>query len=431
MSAPPKIICTTGTSIANGCAALKPLLRSPRPWEDEVPELRQEIASKLAGLDLDDSASLRRLAAELNVLSVLGLEAGNEVVLLASDTAEGRACAEMLRDALLVAFPLNEASVRICRITGLQVLDARRLREVGLPSLIRTVITEIGSSARIPGQRVILNPTGGFKGVVPFLSLIGMIFGLRTVYIFEFSDALIDLPPLPVTFDLALFLRAKPALQQLLRAGPIKRETYFEAIQKFQPFEEALFQGFIEHAATPGEVQLSPLAAVLAEMDASGPGKIRLSPSVHAVVENLTGLRRRRFELLMARVSQPLWRTLHLHSFPTTDLEVYKQGSVPERIAGITHADAFYVCEYYPSHETYEAELPGKRAARYRLDQFTDWSGDSSPAEVSRLLVEECDQYYQEVLQREERVEELIVQRVQSERLRLEQQYKKAQRGHV
>ena len=48
---------------------------------------------------------------------------------------------------------------------------------------------------------LILNPTGGYKGVIPFVTVLGMLYGKRSVYIFEHAEQLINLPPLPFSFD--------------------------------------------------------------------------------------------------------------------------------------------------------------------------------------------------------------------------------------
>lgn len=420
-----KILCTTGTSIASGCPALAHLLQHSQPWEFEAPELRQQLAAKLATLDLSRPEAQRRLSAETHALQRLGISAGTEVILLASDTAEGRVCAEMLRDAVLLAFELTEEAVRIERVAGLQVRNPQQLRQAGLPNLIRGVIDEIRAAARVPGQRVVLNSTGGFKGVAPFIAVLGMILGVRTVYVFEFAETLIDLPPLPITFDLQLYQRARPALQEILRHGRLTRESFLSHIGGFEPFETDLFLGFVEPDEAPEMVRLSPLAVVLVEMDVKGPGKVKLSPAVRSLGDQLKGAQRRRFELLLSRVAQPIWRTIHFHAIAGTDLEPYKPGNVPERLAGITTADAFYLCEYYPNHDRYMRDLPNRRKARYNLEAFSDWQASSSDAELTRLLADDCEREYQALLEKERDLEAVIAQRVEAERLRLLQRLRK------
>jgi CRISPR/Cas system-associated protein Csm6 len=52
------------------------------------------------------------------------------------------------------------------------------------------------------GHQIILNATGCFKSVVPYLTLRGLLYRLNVVYIFEQSNALLTLPPAPIHFDL-------------------------------------------------------------------------------------------------------------------------------------------------------------------------------------------------------------------------------------
>ncbi|MBN1553054.1 hypothetical protein JW979_16380 [bacterium] len=51
---------------------------------------------------------------------------------------------------------------------------------------------------------VILNITGGYKGLIPYLSIIGQIEYIPLMYIFENSTELIEIPRLPVDFDFSI-----------------------------------------------------------------------------------------------------------------------------------------------------------------------------------------------------------------------------------
>jgi hypothetical protein len=65
---------------------------------------------------------------------------------------------------------------------------------------------------------------------------------------------------------------------------------------------------------------------------------------------------------------------------------VYKPGNVPERLAGITKSDAFFLCEYFPEHDTYELKLPGKRVADYDLAKFAPFDSGASDSELEEIL---------------------------------------------
>jgi uncharacterized coiled-coil protein SlyX len=200
-----------------------------------------------------------------------------------------------------------------------------------------------------------------------------MLFRLRTVYVFEHSDALISLPPLPLTFDLHLYERAAEALSLINRETAVRESDYFSAISGFQEHERDLFAGFVE-PAEGGLVTLSPIAFVLLRMDQGGGGEIRLSSQAEGQLKRAAGVRRVVLENLLGKLAHPLWRAIHTHSFAATDLETYKPGGVSERAAGVSRGNLFYVCCLYGSHDEYERDLPGRKRSQFDLSSFVRWS---------------------------------------------------------
>lgn len=92
-----------------------------------------------------------------------------------------------------------EAQVKV--IEGLQVQNAERFRAVGVPNFVRAVLNDIESYG---ADYCVLNPTGGFKALVPYTVLIGMLRRVPSRYIFEQSSELITLPPFPLDFSRSL-----------------------------------------------------------------------------------------------------------------------------------------------------------------------------------------------------------------------------------
>jgi hypothetical protein len=62
---------------------------------------------------------------------------------------------------------------------------------------------------------IILNPTGGYKATVPYLTLMGSLYHMPVIYISEESDELITLPPLPISYDGKVLRQARPLLEKL------------------------------------------------------------------------------------------------------------------------------------------------------------------------------------------------------------------------
>ncbi len=367
------VICTTGTSIARNCGSLKAYQQRATSWDDPTPDLDKEIAARLSGMDLTKEADRVEVSAEVHSLHRLGLSSGDRVVLLATDTADGRVCAQAIARAIRIAFGLDEEQIALHRIEGLQVRDAVRLRDVGLVRFTDAVISCVENPQYRHGSELILNPTGGFKGVVPFLAVIGMIFRLKTVYVFESSSALIVLPPLPLTFDLHLYERAAAALQHIYKNSYVNEAEFFSRIADYQPHERDLFMGFVESAE--GQMMtLSPLAFVLVRIGEEGCRELYLSKSARNALESSQGLKRLALERLLLRLADPVWRSVHIHSVTGTDLEVYKPGSTAERAFCVTRGDRVNVCELIPDHDDYERMLQACHRADYNLERFEPWT---------------------------------------------------------
>ena len=262
------ILSTTGTSIANGCPSLRDVQGYRTQWDDELPTLEKEIEEKLKSgqYDLQTPQGRHRLSAELNTLDRLGLQSGDKVVLLSTDSAPGRICSEANKK---IIEELYGVDVKIERIESLQVYDATELREKGLKNLVTTVLDNYLENENICyTYDVIINPTGGYKGVVPFLSVLGMLYGKPSIYLFEFSEELIKLPPLPITFDLDIYERVKGALRFLENEVVASEDAFLSKIEGYDPSERDLFLSFTE--SYEGGITLSPLAYVLLKIEEGG-----------------------------------------------------------------------------------------------------------------------------------------------------------------
>jgi putative CRISPR-associated protein (TIGR02619 family) len=382
------VICTVGTSIAQGTDALRITQQQDTAWDDAVPDLVTQIVNRLTKLDLSSELGRVRASAEIHSLHRLKLDESDQAILLATDTADGRACAQAVKGVLLSHFGLLDEQVKVVRVLGLQVRDADKLRRVGLPALVEETLRLIEDPQLRYAGEIILNPTGGFKGVVPFLTVLGMLFGLRTIYVFEFANSLISLPPLPVSFDLRLYERALPALELVLEQGIVSEGAFFSAIEGFADSEHDLFTGFIERDG--GVVTLSTLAQVLVRMDSSNKRGIKLLPEVRRKWESAIPGYKAEMERILIRAASPLWRKLHGHSFKTSELFIFGEVS-GARIAGIVTDDVFHVTSFHlidrGEHAAYEAAVTAKKPSDFNLDGFIEWQATDDLKSVNERLL--------------------------------------------
>lgn len=392
------ILCTIGTSIANGCPELGRFQKQGSVWENDTAQLEREIQERLRRFDLASAPGRIAASAELNSLHRLGLAEGNEVVLLASDTADGRACAEALRTTIQRVWPGVRATVE--RVVGLQVRDAERLRQVGLARLVQIVLRFAEDPQRRYAGGLVLNPTGGFKGVVPFLTVVGMLYQIPTVYVFEFSEALIRLPALPVGFDLQLFLRARPAVSALRAAGGVMPVAkFFATIREFSEEERPQFQSLLE--VDGPDATLSPLAEVLAQMEEAGRKTLWLSPGVRERLDASSGLSRKRLEAGLTRLTNPVWRVTQSHRFPNCELHVFGNSHMAFRIAAFFRGDRAYVCglREITEHDDYEAEFARLklRDFEHRTD-FFEWTPPQTEDELDSAEQSELEELRAQVM---------------------------------
>jgi putative CRISPR-associated protein (TIGR02619 family) len=173
---------------------------------------------------------LMRASAELKSLFYIlkGHDANKNDILhfFATDTPAGTLAARIISDFAREYFKIQ---TEVVRIEGLQVTDDTSFNTQGIRRFISRVFDRLNKASRGTYRRV-LNPTGGYKGVVPYLTLIGMIEeDVEISYIYETSSALITLRRIPMTLDYTALGSAHDALLAANREF-ISRDTLAELL---------------------------------------------------------------------------------------------------------------------------------------------------------------------------------------------------------
>ncbi len=404
------VICTTGTSIANACLAQREMLRQRKSWDEDAQPLKLQILDFLSKPenDLRHQDFRRKVCAEMNSLDRLGMERTDRVVLLASDTAQGRVCAEMIKKVIQESYSMSNAQVEVRRVEGLQVHNSAMLRERGLMNLVEILLDDYLTKDELRySYDVILNATGGFKGTVPFLTILGMLYGARTVYTFEFSNELITLPPLPFTFDVEVYNRVRPALNYIEEEVAVREQAFLSKVLNYSSSEKDLFMAFTEPYEN-GRVTLSPLAYAFLKIDTRQ--IVLVSEQVLDTVRRSQGIHKVEFERLLSNVGLPLWRRIHMERWRLTDLLVIKQKRTGERIAGFVRAGVFHAALAFAEHEDYQRVLGNYRMTDFDNVNFVQWVPQEDlgiDEDYSDGIVEERDKLIVEKRELKERVERL------------------------
>jgi len=190
-----------------------------------------------------DKPSFDRLPQELSYLYLLLTgedwreDSFPEIFLLASDSDEGRACADIIkgfidaRKAVDAASPWTRvADVRVVGVAGLQADSRTKFEASGAPELIRTIVEVADEAAgQNPECGAIINPTGGFKALIPYATMATAFIDARVYhemhYLYAESDEIVRLPPYPIGLDFPLWHR-----EENLRLASPKWPGYREAL---------------------------------------------------------------------------------------------------------------------------------------------------------------------------------------------------------
>lgn len=173
-------------------------------YRKEYDVLRKESLSHLRSLNLDKSTDLDKSSAEIKSLFKLGIGNDDVVYLYATETIDGKLCAEVLEDSIKQKF---SCKVTTEEIKGLQVSNPELFKKTGIRNYIDKA-TKIIEDNRY-SYKLILNITGGFKAVVPYTTLLGMLFQIPVFYVFEDTQSLIELPPLPLEYNFKIIEELK------------------------------------------------------------------------------------------------------------------------------------------------------------------------------------------------------------------------------
>ena len=123
--------------------------------------------------------------------------------LLATDSQTSPLAAQLIQD-YYESHPYIKKVV-IKTISGLQINHSDQFKDNGIQALINYIHSTKKQFISIKNKQVklegLLNITSGYKGITPILTIVGQLLNIPLVYLYERSDNLIEIPPLPLSFD--------------------------------------------------------------------------------------------------------------------------------------------------------------------------------------------------------------------------------------
>jgi len=220
------------------------------------PEEERQIIEYLR--DTVGASNLIEASAETNSLSRLNLREGDILYLLSSNTLPGKICANTFYE-----YYCEDYSVKnpiIIHNLDKEIFNFNKgLRELS-NKIVEIIISEKGK-----GNEVIINATGGYKPEGIYATLSGILNNVKAVYIHEGFDSLVELPSIPISFNLSIFHRnaiwirlAQKGNIQAFRKLPNKLKDLIdfnpEQDSPFKPLGEILWNSYCFAISPEGRV---------------------------------------------------------------------------------------------------------------------------------------------------------------------------------
>ena len=175
--------------------------------------------------EMAENGKLPDASAELSSLlrnKSLGPGTDDPILLLHTETIPAESCAVYIKLGL-EKLGLKEISCRA--VSKLSEASAQAFYDQGLPNLIVCIYEEI-MKARNAGHEVVLIPTGGYKAIIPYFVLMGILLKAPCRYVYEGSDKVVELPPLPLHADLSQWTGIEAVLETLNGKPAHEAETW-------------------------------------------------------------------------------------------------------------------------------------------------------------------------------------------------------------
>ncbi len=213
-----RLISTVGTSLINNLKKSK---------EEAIQQAVEEKNwHQIALLLLQKENSDYLCGAEINSITSICkkefIACPPKLIFLLSDTEYGKTTGEILK--LYYENSGNslklDQKVEVRVLEGLRDDDVKKFKQQGLKNLVREISTEVRNFSP---EAIAINATGGYKAQISFAGMIGQALEIPVYYLFEKFSEVIELPPQPVSLDLAFWLNNYQLFSELESAQTIEK----------------------------------------------------------------------------------------------------------------------------------------------------------------------------------------------------------------
>jgi len=265
-----------------------------------------------------------------------------DIYLLHSDTALGRLAAEIIKDniSLYEECGLKISKVDIHPIENLQIQNRQKFIK-GMQELINNIYK---ISQNYWGN-VVINITGGYKATIPYLTILAQVNQCPIYYIFENTDALIQIPNIPIDINWKLFEDYWESFSLIEKSNVIKESDLPEKFLKD-------CRAFLESVDIDNEhcCVLNPLGEILWNKYKEKYFVFYTTDDIYEKINHkeIQRIFKSKFSNPQIRGSKTQIKNNHY---------VYDDGNNPYRIFYFEEKDVIYVYNVFVNHDDYSKYL--------------------------------------------------------------------------
>jgi putative CRISPR-associated protein (TIGR02619 family) len=266
-----------------------------------------------------------------------------DIYLLHSDTALGRLAAEIIKDniSLYEEYGLKISRVDIHLIEELKIQNRQKFIQ-GMQELIN----KIYKISQNYWGNVVINITGGYKATIPYLTILAQVNQCPIYYIFENTDALIQIPNIPIDINWKLFEDYWKSFSLIEKSNGIKESDLPEKFLKD-------CRAFLESVDIDNEhyCVLNPLGEILWNKYKEKYFVFYTTDDIYEKIKNHKEIQR----IFESKFSNPQIRGSKTQI--KNNHYVYDDGNNPYRIFYFEEKDVIYVYEVFANHDDYSKYL--------------------------------------------------------------------------
>jgi hypothetical protein len=229
-------------------------------------------------------------------------------------------------------------------IKDLQVSDYKRYKK-GLIGLLNR-LNEFAYNGKY-FENMVLNITGGFKGVIPYLTIYGQVNNIPLFYIFETTDALIQIPQIPISIDENIFEKDWEIFYTIEKEDVIEKS-------KLKPSFLKNYENLLE--IEDDFVSFNPLGKILWDKYNIENFIFYSTNDIFKEIEkqkNICAILKEKFRFNYEDKTEQ--KNNHF---------VYDDGNNPNRIFYFSENGHFYIYKTFENHDKYEKYLNSKEMSK-------------------------------------------------------------------